>query len=337
MDITDLEFTPRGQHSNDELYTHKKCTKKALLDVIAVVSNPARFQKRYDLFNDFCKRMRSTPDVRLTTIELQQRARPFVTDATLKFRTKHELWHKENLINVAVQNLPSDWEYVAWVDADIEFQNKGWAQETLEELQTYAVVQLFSHAIDLGPKCETLQVHTGFCYMYCNGEVWNRPGYGKYWHSGYAWAMRKSAYNAIGGLMDFPILGSADTHMALAFIGKIQESLHHNLHQNYKKLCSIFQDRCERHIKRNIGYVKGTILHNFHSCKSQRFYKTRWNILVDNKFDPLADIKKDCNDLWQLEDKKIELRDQLRNYFRQRNEDSIDLHQDYPFMKKNHF
>ena len=32
------------------------------------------------------------------------------------------LWLKENLVNIAVQHLPTDIEYLAWLDADIEFE-----------------------------------------------------------------------------------------------------------------------------------------------------------------------------------------------------------------------
>jgi hypothetical protein len=318
-------------------YRGKKETHCCKLDVIAVISNPCRYDTRYRLFNEFCCRMKRNPTVRLTTVELQQRSRPFVTDATIKLRSSHEVWYKENLINIAVQNLPDDWEYVAWVDADLEFQNKNWARDTIEQLQAYDIVQLFSHALDLGPNGETLTVHTGFNYLYVNGEQMSNytPGSPyKNGHTGYAWACRRSAYDAIGGLMEFCILGSADAHMAMAFIGKVEKTLNKQLHENYKELCRIFEDRCESHIKRNIGYVQGTINHNWHSCKSLRFYQDRWMILTANQFDPLRDIKKDAKNLWVLESNKPKLRDDIRLYFRSRHEDSIDLHQDYSFTKK---
>ncbi len=317
------------------LHKHKKNTHKVKLDVIAVVSNPVRFERRYKLFKEFCARMEQNPEIRLLKVELQQRSRPFVTNAQVRLKTKDELWYKENLINIGVQNLPSDLEYMAWIDTDLEFGNENWAQDTIEQLQTYDIVQMFSHAIDLGPNGETLQTHVGFAYQYVNGEEWKPANYGgKFFHPGYAWACRRSAYNDIGGLMEFPILGSADHHMALSFIGLVDKSLNSKLHKNYKELCIIFQERCEKHIKRNIGFVHGTILHKWHSCKSMRSYQNRWKILIDNNFDPLRDIKKDCNNLWQLEDSKITLRDQLRMYFRSRHEDSIDLHQNYQFVKK---
>lgn len=314
-------------------YKHKKCTTDSLLYVVTVISNPAQYEKRYQLFTEFCDRMLQNSQVYLYTVELQQRARPFMTNANLKLRTKDELWHKENLINIAVQNLPDTWEYVCWVDADLHFQNDNWVQETIDALQTYEIVQPWCHCIDMGPKFETLQVHTGFFYQYCNGEQWKPSGYGKYWHPGYAMAYKKSAFNSIGGLIDFAILGSADFHMAMSLIGDVDKSLNHALHPNYKKLCKIWEERCEKHINRNVGYVHGTIMHYWHADKKNRRYIDRWKILVNNNYDPLRDIKRDHNGVFQLETLKYKLRDDIRRYFRQRNEDSNDRNQDYPHTK----
>lgn len=312
----------------------KRYTDNAILYVIAVVSNPARFERRYTLFNEFCERMKCEKQVVLITVELQQNCRPFVTDSKIKLRTTHELWYKENLINIAVRHLPSDWEYMAWVDSDLEFQNKDWVRETIEQLQTYKIVQLFSHCIDLGVKQETLQVHTGIFYAYCNGETYVTPKkYGNYFHVGYAYAITRSAYDSIGGLLDFAVLGSADNHMALAFIGTVDLSLNKKLHPNYIKLCNIFQERCEKNIKRNVGYVHGTLLHHFHGNKADRKYQDRWSILVNNNFDPLVDIYKDSNGLWQLDDTKIKLRDDIIRYFRERNEDCNVMPMDYKYCK----
>lgn len=325
----------KNKHKCDE-YNHKKCTSKVFLDVIAVVSNPARYDKRYKLFKEFCVRMKQQPQVRLLTVELQQRARPFVTDSIVKLRTKDELWHKENMINIGVQHLPEDWEYMAWIDTDLEFQNKNWVRETIEQLQTYYIVQLFQHGIDLGPSDEVLTIHTSFISLYVNGEPMNNYTKHKNYkngHTGFCFAIRKTAFNDIGGLLDFAILGSADAHMCLAFIGDVKKSLHPRLNKNYKELCVIFQDRCERHIQRNVGYVNGTILHHFHGSKSDRQYGSRWQILLDNDYDPLRDIKKDWRGVYQLEDTKFKLRDQIKKYFRSRNEDAVLLNEDTQFTK----
>jgi hypothetical protein len=319
------------ESKTDSEHTH--LTTHSKLYVIAVVSNPARFARRYQLFKEFCERMRKEKYVKLITVELQQGLRPFITDSLIKLRTDDELWYKENLINIGVNHLPPDWKYMAWIDTDIEFKNENWALETIEELQSYKVLQLFSHCIDLGIKNETLHVHMGFAYQYVNGETWKEPKYGGTWHPGYAWAMRRDVYDNIGGLMDFPILGSGDHHMSLAFIGLVNKYINSKLHPHYKLLCNIFQERCEKFIRRNIGFVHGTILHYFHGNKADRRYQDRWKILTDNQFDPLRDIIKDSQGLWKLEGSKLKLRDDIMMYFRQRNEDSVDMPMDYKYCK----
>ncbi len=317
---------------DQEMYYCKKVTKHAVLDVIAVVSNPVQYYSRYRLFEEFCERMRAEPLVRLTTVELQQRARPFITSAQIKLRSKDEIWYKENMINIAVKHLPPDWEYVAWIDADILFLNKNWARDTIEQLQIYSVVQLWTHAIDLGPNGEILQVHTGFMYQYVNKQPFSSK-YGNYWHPGYAWACRRSAYNYMGGLMEFPILGAADHHMALAFIGAGPRGIPKGIHQNYLTKISTFEKRCEKDIKRNVGYVRGSIAHYFHGDKKNRKYYARWSILIRNNYDPITDVHYDEQGLMQLNPEKTQLRDEIREYFRGRNEDSIDILQDYRYTK----
>jgi hypothetical protein len=92
---------------NDEMIcSHKKTTSSSILYVIAVISNPARFARRYELFIEFCERMKDEKYVTLITVELQQGCRDFVTNSTIKLRTEHEIWYKENLINIAVTHLP---------------------------------------------------------------------------------------------------------------------------------------------------------------------------------------------------------------------------------------
>jgi hypothetical protein len=52
---------------------------------------------------------------------------------------------------------------------------------------------------------------------------------------------------------------------------------------------------------------------------------SRWRILLDNNFDPRTDISRDWQGVYQLTGNKPRLRDQIRAYFRDRNEDSPEL------------
>jgi hypothetical protein len=305
------------------------------LYVLNMVSNPARFSRRYKLFKQFEERMLATPGVILYTAEVQNGNRPFeITSASnprhLQLRVKTVLWQKEAALNVLAERLPSDWRRAAWIDADVQFLNPNWVNDTLHQLEIHDVVQLFQTAIDFGPNLETLQVHQGFAYEYVTGAPYRPNGYGKpYGHCGYAWACTRDAWNGFGRLPEFAILGSGDHTLSLALIGKVRwafpDSVRRRAHPNYVSKCLEIENKCERHIKRNIGYVSGTVGHFFHGAKRLRRYRERWEILIQHNFDPEVDIRRDWQGMIELEDNKPELRNDLFRYFRERSEDSIDL------------
>lgn len=311
-----------------------------MLNVIAVVSNPVRYASRYALYKDFESRMQANSKVRLITVELQTGSRRFViTNSGNPFhlQLRHygpEVWHKENLINLGVQHLTKldpTWEYVSTIDADVSFIRQDWAEETIEELQHYAIVQMWENAIFLGPTGESLNLIHSFMSQYKKGNK-RRDQYGKvlppHWHPGFAWAYRRDAWDKMGGVIDFAILGAADTHMSLAMIGAVEESINSKLSDNYKLLLRTWQQRAINHIKYNVGFVRGTLLHYWHGSMKNRFYWDRWKILTENAYDPNTDLRRDSQGVIELEIhdvRQAKLRDDIRSYFRSRGEDSIDV------------
>ncbi len=306
---------------------HDPTKKPSTLYVVTAISNACRYSSRYKLYENFAKMVADSGGV-LVTVEAAFGNRPHVITRPdnpyhVQLRTSSELWHKENMINLGIQRLPENWEYVAWIDADVQFARHDWVNETLNQLQHFHVVQMFSKANDLDPDYEPFQRHIGFVYSYMHGLA-SRNDYSN-WHPGFAWAARREAINHLGGLIDYAILGAADRHMAHALIGRVRQTIHSKLNQNYKNWLHIWEARAEKHIQRNIGYVPGVIQHYWHGKKRDRRYAERWHILVDNKYDPMLDLKHDHQGLWQLTDHNINLRDDLRGYFRARDEDSIDI------------
>lgn len=301
--------------------------------VIVPISNPARYRSRYELFQNF-KRMLEKARVNYMIVELALGDRPFeCTEAGNPFhvqlRTWDEMWHKENMINVAIGRLPADWQYVAWVDADIGFQRDDWAEEIVHLLQHYQVIQLFQNAVDLGPEGEVMQIHNGLMWSFVTGqpEPFVTNYYGSAapnWHSGYAWAARREAIDHLGGLYDQGILGSSDWLMAWALLGKLEKRIHTEFSDGYKKSMLTWQDRANRHIKQDVGYMNGTIYHHWHGKKADRRYMGREQILANHKFDPHHDIKKDWQGLHAFTEQGERMRLEVRRYFHVRNEDSVD-------------
>jgi len=312
-------------------FKHVKMAGIDKLWVVAVISNPQRYKSRYALYEKF-KQSIENAGANLLTVELAFGNRPFeVTEENhpnhVQVRTDSELWHKEQLINIGISRLPSDWEYVAWIDADVEFCRPDWPSEIVHQLQHYDVVQCFQTAIDLGPDGEVINTFDGFAYSWATGKPgpYSKGGSGPHWHPGFAWAATRKAINGLGGLMDFAVLGAADHHMAWAFLGKVIERSPKNVSEAYKKHLLIWQERAKNHIRENVGYVPGTIFHHFHGKKKDRKYIERWDILLRHNYDPELDLKRDWQGLWQFTHAGLRLRNDIRNYFKQRNEDSIDL------------
>jgi hypothetical protein len=315
-------------------YTPRSKPLHSPLHVLTAITNPSRYASRYRLFSDFAKRVTDAGAI-LHVGEAAFGERPHTAASIasahqhLQLRTNHEIWHKENILNLLVSRLPADWKYCAWVDADVVFARPDWVGEAVHQLQHFGVVQMFSEAIDLGPDETPIDQYRGFvkCYYECGmkGEA-NRH---LSWHPGYAWAWRRDALEAVGGFMDTAILGSADQHMANALIGRGRPSINPRMHPNYLGDVDRWEARAERHIRRNIGYMPGLLVHHWHGRKANRGYLDRWKILSRHRYDPHHDIKRDSQGLYQLHDDGTErsrrLRDEIRAYFRSRNEDSIDL------------
>lgn len=317
---------------------HRPDRVKDTLYVITPVFNPQRFRSRWKLYKEFEKYVLSNNQAYLITIECTFGCRekvmvtyPSDKHMIIHVQTEHELWLKENLINIAVSRLPEDWKYLAWIDADIKFARPDWVGETIQKLQHHDFIQMWTQAVDLSPEYEILRHHKGFIYCHKNdiprlNGSYDGGGNGAYWHPGYAWATKKIAFNHVGGLIDWAILGGADMFMAYALIGELHgKQMPQSLGRSGIKMLKEWQNRCEKHIKRNVGYMDGLLLHYWHGKKKDRKYQDRGQILTKSNFNPDVDLKKDWQGLWQLTDRSPQLRDDIRNYFKNRAEDSIDV------------
>jgi hypothetical protein len=295
------------------------------LHVVAVISNPCQFARRYILAREFALRMEQEMNIILYFVELAYGNQQFyVTDKNnkrhLQLRGKTPLWHKENMINIGINKLlPKTWRAVAWIDADIEFENSSWALDTLKVLNgSRDVVQLFSHAIDMDKHENAMSIFPSFGFQYTKGRPYGGNSINM-WHPGYAWACTRRAYEKMGGLYELSILGAGDHNMSFAYIGKGERSVNGQTTQEYKDSVAQFEQNAKT---LRLGYIPGVIRHYYHGLKKDRKYMERWAILVDNAYKPNLHITKNADGLLiPTAECPQKILDDILLYFQERNED----------------
>jgi hypothetical protein len=296
------------------------------LNVIIVISNPCLYAKRYILLKEFVKRIEEEEEhVNLFIVEMIYENQKFiVTDKKnknhLQVKTDVPIWHKENMINLAVKYLlPSNYKAFAWVDADVEFENNSWALDTLKILNGCKdVVQLFSHCVDMSNENTNLNIFNSFGYSFNKEKKFTTKGQ-DYWHPGYAWAITKKAYDKIGGIYDKGILGSGDSIMALAFINKAESMNNINYSDDYNNSMLEYQLKAS---KLRLGYVPGVIRHYYHGSKKNRQYTERWKLLMKHNYSPIEHLTYDKQGiLIPTETFPFDFKEDIMNYFRERKED----------------
>jgi hypothetical protein len=306
------------------------------LYVVTVIFNPHGFKSRYNLYRQFTEYM-DFSRAELFTVEIAFKDRPFeVTTAGnpwhLQLRTDNVLWHKERGINLGIAkliHLVPDAYNIAWIDADVRFTNPDWVHDTVHALQHYSVVQPFSQAINLNPKFEMMwKCESATAHFRSKLGYHQKPGIQtKYLcggHPGLAWAARRDVLEHLGGLMDFCIAGSGDTHMFNAMIGDVRIFYRNGMTKAFEKALERWAQKCYEHVNKNIGFVNGVCYHYWHGKSEQRGYEKRWDIINFHQFDPHEDIVIGLNGLYKFRGNKPELEHDIFLSTKSRNEDSID-------------
>ena len=295
------------------------------LHVIAVLSNPCNYARRYILAREFIQRMNVEDNVKLYIVELAYGDQKYyITDTNnkqhLRLHADVPLWHKENMINIGVSKLlPPNWRAFAWIDMDVEFENPTWAIDTLKILNGSSdIVQLFSHCIDMNLRKDAMSIFPSFGFQYAKGSSFGGSGINM-WHPGFAWAMTRKAYERLGGLYDKSILGAGDNNMCFSIINSGLKTLNEATTQDYKDSLSDFELVAKT---LRLGYTPGLIRHHFHGSKKNRQYNERWKILVNYGYSPKEHIKKNKNGLIVPTSSCPEgLLTDIMKYFSERNED----------------
>ena len=256
-----------------------------------------------------------------------------------KYRYTQALWVKENLINLALRDCGADWDCAAWIDKDIEFLDRDWADKTRDALGAYDIIQPWSRAVcsgesGSGPTIrEYLDLYQGHLLHDDEGMMpWSacpRGEGGSEGHCGFAWAATRSFLDRIGGLYDRCLLGGGDDYLKASLRGdRVSDEippespplgrdrrLELGVARFYGDFTGGFAERCRG---ARIGFVEGKIIHHYHGRLASRGYLTRYDAAIENGFDASRDVIYESDGTLRLRNESLE--QSIGEYFPSREE-----------------
>ena len=277
--------------------------------------NPCNYQRRLDNYLKFVDGLGEYSSM-LYTVELAFDDQEFSLtglDNLTQLRSNSLMWQKEALLNIGISKVLSDgYEYVSWLDADIEFKNNGWYENIVSAVQSHNLVQVFQKIKRYNDDSNFQIMKSTVASIGCNSPA-----------TGFGWACKSSFFSDGFGLYDKCIVGGGDTliyaaasHTMEAWLNKRPTTISHG-----EDICE-WANKWASKISCDLGYAENSIDTFYHGKLKRRNYLNRHEILLREGYDPVADISMDSNNVLEWGASVSEdLKTSLRDYFSSRGED----------------
>lgn len=277
--------------SNGQTRYLEQNSQMAVLVAVFDPTGSSNLIKNYQRFRD-----ELTPDVDVFVAEASYTGKFHVQDAAIKVNATHRqvLWQKERLLNVLLDRLPPEYEYVMWADADIIFENDNWLKETISLLNTHDIVFPYSTITRLGADGKPERRQRAVPLVDQQGIRPGAPDWHKDRGQGFAWAFRREWLDH-HRFDDYCMNGAGDSHDYYAIKGDTKWGLRHYSRETYP----LWLERCKAIRGSRIACTNGHIVHLYHGNKNNRQYKPLEELLKQINFDPHRDIQISENSLWE--------------------------------------
>jgi len=292
------------------------------LAVITSYFNPKNYQNIKNNYKRFSEALKGFAD--LFTVELSYNDNFMLPDNKFNLRIKgnkkdHIMWQKEKLLNLLITKIPKEYTNIAWLDCDILFENPNWVTEINEKLKYYPVVQVYEVANRLNKNEEIERQSIGIAKY--NSTIQNKETNFNNAIPGFGWAARRELLEK-HKLFEYNILGGGDSMMCYAFYGTHKNNfLIDQMNNKWKKLYIDWANKICADVDKSVGYISGTITHQYHGSHENRKYNDRFSYLSNNDYDPITDIVEDKNGAWKWSTNKTKMIQLVQNYFGERKED----------------
>ena len=243
-------------------------------------------------------------------------------------QTESLLWHKESLLNKVFSELPDDYRYIFWVDADVLFSNDRWLLDGVEALQTANIIQPFEYCIHMernqlrpdfdvdayratvnDPARRHKSMWRSFCANHLDG-LSSDLNYDRHGHVGFAWAARREVLDKVP-LYDKALIGGSDHILAHAAACQVPHPcISKSFTDNLEEVLAWSRAFCAA-CDGQVGYVPGDLYHIWHGDIANRQYLQR---IKDFTEETKTLTERDKNGLYVKRDKN----EYMKRYYRQR-------------------
>ena len=305
-----------------------------MLAVLTSYFNPINCPYRLDNYFKFRKELGRETGVDLFTFEVAVGDQDYHLESNgeviMQARTSDFIFQKERTLNILLENLPSKYTNICWIDCDIIFVQEGWSQRIEETLIDFPILQPWTWAVSM-PKCEFQKVGLSHIQAFnCSGTSNYRRSFAFYHqhrksyinfhdgHVGYAWAARRDLMER-HKLYDAIVTGCGDLFISMAAVGNFGfldfENSLTNLRQDtvnhfYEWATPFYED-----VMGEVGYTEDLILHLWHGDINKRNYLAHTHILQNNDFHPDDDLKLDKRKCWKWKRNNERLHRNIRDIF----------------------
>jgi hypothetical protein len=298
--------------------------------------NPLGYRRRRENYKVFRERL----GVPLVAVELA-RDRDFDlgegdADILIQLRDGDILFQKERLLNIALAAVPPACTRFAWIDCDVVFGNRGWAEQAVRLLDGgVPMVHLFSHvhymppdlpAVDIGVAASRLR-RTSIAFAEISGadmlagfEEANHQPYGDH-APGLAWAGRRDLF-AAHGFYDACIIGGGDRALVSARFGYFDYvARRHRMNDRERAYYLDWAEPFHDAVGKAIACVEGDLFHLWHGALENRRFRERHRGLSAFDYDPHVDLTVGSGGAWRWNSDKPAMHAYVRDHFVRRRED----------------
>ena len=293
------------------------------LAIVTSFFNPHRGRNRVRIYSRFSEAIKQQ-GLSLFCVEGSFRNQSSQVDSTWKVPIDSNaiFWHKERMLQWAIDRLPDRFDAVCWIDADVVYETPKIGDVILDALTRNPIVQPWSNIRYLGPDNKPMSDWKSSLSLHNSTKAWPTADPRRA-YPGMCWAAARSTLAKIaGGIYDRCITGGGDVAWASGVWGDYaplyvrhwSASLTKDVIRWCRGVTPLTGGRSD--------VVHARAEHLYHGEVKNRMYVERNAIFRKYNYDPQRDVELDKNEMlrWSKFSSPI-LREAVSVYMHGRKED----------------